>query len=171
MIRILPPPCQRWTILLLALLIVLPALAATPRQTVEGRWRLVEQYRGSGGANLLEGGQALHLEFGRAETGLRARVWSGEDPSKVVPWLSAVGECGPLPVTIDEIAFLKGERGVRARYRIAPPGQDGIEYEVVEQYAVTEGGGALAGTVHVTALKEGEEEGSYVLRRRFERVP
>jgi len=151
----------------LLLLLAPPLLAAT----LEGRWRLVEQYRGSGQANLVAGGPALTLEFTRGEGGLSARIWAGEDHSSAVPWLTIVADCGPLPVTVDELTFLPGERGVQARYRLSPPGGDGNELEVVERYAIAEGGRALTGTVHVIALKDGEGQGSYVLRRRFERAP
>ena len=43
--------------------------------------------------------------------------------------------------------------------------------EIVEEYRVSEDGKALTGTVTVSRIRGGEPRGSFVLHRRFERLP
>lgn len=140
--------------------------------TLEGRWKLVEQRYGTGGANLASIEAPVRLEFYLEGPGLAGRIWVAGGRSKALPWPAFVSEDGaPLPVQIQRSLFGAGNNLARAEYRVALPSQGGEVLEIVEVYRVLEGGAALTGTVTVTSLKRGKPQGAYLLHRRFEREP
>jgi hypothetical protein len=152
-----------------ALLAALLCFAATPSSTLVGRWTLIDQRYGSGGANLVAPATPVRLEFLVSEGRLVGRVWTGGERSKVFPWPSFPAEGGPRSVDIRDINIDAVAGRARAVYRTAPSTPDGDVLEIVEEYRVAESGSVLLGTVTVGRVGPRGLSGSYVLHRRFER--
>lgn len=140
-------------------------------QTVLGEWKLVEQSYGEGQANLIaEEAQQLRIIFVRqgAEIQGRIRTAGGDDPG--LPWPRLVSDVART-VHVEEKRFSAKQDRVRARYRVDPSPGDDLVLIVTEEYSVVEGGAALVGTVRVEFERDGQDRGSYLLHRRFERAP
>jgi hypothetical protein len=153
------------------LLLAVPLIGAERPGGLEGRWRLVEQRFGSGQADLVLAEAPPRIEFARIGGRLAGSLWSGPDSSKAIPWPAFTTHDGGLPLRIRELSFSPDGRRVRAVYRVRRAAGGGEFVEVAEEYEALEDGKALEGTVRVTALEEGKPQGSYLLRRRFEREP
>jgi hypothetical protein len=72
-------------------------------------------------------------------------------------------------VHVEEQRFSVAGDRVFARYRVDPSPGDDLVLVVTEEYSVVEDGEALVGTVRVEFRRDGEDRGSYLLHRRFER--
>lgn len=153
------------------------AWAASAGSSIEGRWRLVEQHYGSGRGNLAAPEAPLRLDLSREGGRLSGLVWAGEDRSKALPWPSFLFDGRPAEVEVTERAVLDEGARVRVAYSVRPVARDPLFLEIVEDYAVSQGGRELAGTLTVRFLRTGEgataaaDRGSYTLHRRFEREP
>jgi hypothetical protein len=150
--------------------ILLLGVSVASAGPLEGQWRLVEQTYGSGLSNLVVNEPPLRLEFYREGGRLAARAWFGQDTERVFAWPSLLADDGPA-VSLEEYVVTPQEDGVRVRYRTEPASAEETALEFVEEYNVTDDGKTLVGTVTVSRLHPGEEGGSYVLHRRFEREP
>ena len=146
-------------------------MAAVPASSLEGRWKLVEQHYGSGEANLASIEAPTRLEFFVSGGRLAARIWAGEDRANALAWPSLLTEHGPHPVEIRQLSINPASNLARAVYRPKPATPNAEIVEIIEEYRVAEGGGALLGTVTVSALGPDGPAGSYVLKRRFVREP
>ena len=78
-----------------------------------------------------------------------------------------------MPLEVLDRTVAPAGDGVRVHYRARPAAdpRDDLVLDVVEDYRVTEDGAFLTGTINVEFLRDGAKRGSYVLSRRFERVP
>ena len=154
---------------LLSVLLTAPALLAGP---LEGRWKLVEQTYGSGAANLVRATEApLQLEFVREDGILKGKVWSGDERARALDWPAVLSDTGAQPIEVEQVRIAPGEDRAEAHYRAGPGPNDGRVVEFVEEYRIAEDGRALVGTVNVKLTRDGEPGGSYVIHRRFERMP
>ena len=155
----------------MAALVLVFCLAALPAPTLQGRWKLVEQHYGSGGANLITIEAPLRLEFSVSAGQMVGRIWAAEDRSKALAWPALLTEHGTHPIEIRQISIQPGNNLARAAYRVPPASPGGDVLEVVEEYRMVDGGMVLLGTVTVTALANDFPAGSYTLHRRFAREP
>jgi len=142
---------------LVAALVGGPAAAGT----LEGRWVLVEETYGAGGLDLSHQKPRQTIEFVRERGALVGRATMGED-ARLQAWPPETGDA--------QVSFSPHENGVRVRYR-TPENDDQFRLDIVEEYRVSGDGRELSGTMKVTFLRAGEERGSFVLHRRFERLP
>jgi hypothetical protein len=154
-----------------AALMALLGLAAAPSPTLVGKWKLVEQRYGSGNANLASLDAPVRLEFFASGGRLVGRIWAGEDPTRALQWPALLTEHGAHPLDIRQITIDPGANLARAVYRPRPSSPDGEPLEIVEEYRVAEEGAALLGTVTIRSLGSGGTTASYVLKRRFEKIP
>jgi hypothetical protein len=154
-------------ILLTGLLAALgtPGLAADPPATLEGRWVLVEESYGEGSKNLTADDNRVWIEF----EGSRAETWLHDPSGSGHEWPAFVDAGGPLPVTPLAVVVDPAAGTAEARYLVSQDPVGGLQLEVVERYALSEDGSALSGNVSVTFVRDGKTEGSFELRRRFER--
>jgi hypothetical protein len=139
--------------------------------TLEGRWRLVEQQAGAGRSNLASPEAPLRLEFYLSGPSLAGRIWTAEQPPRSFPWPCFATEQGPLPIRVEQLVISPASDAARAVYRVGAPGGGKEGLRVEEEYRLSEGGGALLGTVKITSLEGESPRGSYQLRRRFAREP
>jgi hypothetical protein len=146
-------------------------MAAVPASSLEGRWKLVEQRYGSGELNLASIEAPARLEFFVSGGRLAARIWAGEDRSSALPWPALLTEHGAHPLEIRQLSIDPASNQARAVYRPRPATPNAEVVEIIEEYRLAEGGGALLGTVTVSSLGPGGPAGSYVLKRRFVREP
>jgi hypothetical protein len=150
-----------------ALLWSLLAVSTAGAATLEGRWILVEETYGAGGADLTRHKPPLTIEFAREGGSLAGTI--RESPAVAAQRWPIAGPAGaPIAAGDLEVALGPGEDRVRARY-LTPENDDRFRLHVVEEYRVSEDGAYLIGTMTVTFLREGEPRGSFVLHRRFER--
>lgn len=156
----------RWAVAAVASLL---CLAAYPGGTLEGRWKLVEQRRGSDTANLASSEAPVRLEFSLAGGKLQGRIWAGTDRNDSQPWPAMQTEQGPVRVEVRELTIAPAARRARAAYLVKPSKAGGESLEIVEEYSLSEDGQSLAGTVTVTSSGAGVGKGSYTMHRRFER--
>jgi len=155
------------SILAIAALLAVAAVAVAGGGSLEGQWLLEKQSYGSGKADQAQIAGPLGIEFYREGERLAGRIRFGGISAEPVPWPSLV----QAPVQELQVVVSPAEDRVRARYRTEPtPGED-VVLEVTEEYRVTDGGAALSGTVTVAILRGGEPGGSYVIQRRFRREP
>ena len=152
------------------ILVVVCVLLVTPvaAQSLEGRWLMVEQFYGDGQANIVDKELPLYLEFTPDGDGWSVLVWPGDDRDKAVDWPAHVTRHGIQSVEVLEREVLDGGRGIRAKYELPPKGGGVVVIE--EKYSLDPSGEFLTGKASVNILKNGEDKGSYVLNRRFERV-
>jgi hypothetical protein len=160
--------CRASVAVLAAALALLPALAGG--ESLEGRWKLVEQNYGKGKMNLADLEAPVLLEFNRDLHGGGARIWTSGDETRPLSWPAYVADRGPLPVELITVSADPSSDGAYTRYRVKPSPTDDLVLLIVEEYAVTEDGDALVGSATVTFTVGEEERGSFVLHRRFERV-
>jgi hypothetical protein len=137
--------------------------------TLEGRWRLVEQRRGSNPANMVPSLPPVQLEFRAEKSRLAGRVRVGGTSRTPIPWPAYFDDAGPLPVEVRQVWFAPGSSQVRAEYRVKGLSAGDEVVEVAEEYALDESGLHLVGTVTITSRQGGIPQGFYVLHRRFER--
>ena len=137
--------------------------------TVEGRWKLVEQRRGSNPANMVPSIAPLQIEFLVESARLVGRIRVEGVGRGAVPWPAHFDGAGPVPVEVRQVWFAPAGSQARAEYRVKTPSAADEVVEIAEEYALDEGGGNLVGTVTVTSRKGGIPQGFYVLHRRFER--
>jgi hypothetical protein len=155
---------------LLALALVLPlSLAASPAADLAGTWRMVEQSYGEGSNNLADLSKPLYLELSRTPAGWAGKIWAGDEGAAPVDWPAFANDVGLLPVEVVEIVRDEAD-GLRATYRVRPAENDPLVLEIREDYRLDRDG-ALRGTMHVKFTTPEGERGSFVLHRRFERVP
>jgi hypothetical protein len=154
----------------LAILLGLLGISPLPAATLEGRWKLVEQSAGSGGANVASPEAPLRLEFRLSGSSPAGRIWTAEEKPRPFPWPSFSMGSGSAPVEIEQLIFAPAGDSARTVYRVKMPGGDSV-LRVEEEYRLSDGGRALAGTVSVTSLEEGAARGTYRIHRRFEREP
>ena len=154
--------------LILAVLAALSAVALAG-ESIEGRWRLVEQSYGTGRGDLPDAGSPVLIEFRRTPTGFAGRVWAGDEKTTAADWPTLFTAGGPRPVRLREIESPPTGDRVRARYEVEPSGQEGGVLEIIEEYRLSDDGAALVGTVTVSLSHDGKSTGSYSIRRRFER--
>jgi hypothetical protein len=133
----------------------------------DGRWRLVEQTYQRGGSNLAPLDAPVRLEIVLGPEGPRGRVWSGDDPSRALPWPAFVAGESVRPVTVLERSASDGAFAVR--YRVEPAEGDDLVLEVVERYAASADGATLEGTVEIRFTGGATNRGGYTLHRRFAR--
>jgi len=152
------------------IVLVLCALFATPvaAQSLEGRWLMIEQYYGDGQANIADKELPLFLEFTPEGDGWSVLVWPGDDRDKAVGWPAHVTSHGIRPVEVLEREVLDGGSGIRVKYELPPQGEGTVVIE--EKYSLDLSGEHLTGKATVHILKNGEDKGTYVLTRTFERV-
>jgi hypothetical protein len=146
-----------FVVALAAFVVAFPAAAGT----LEGRWVLVEETYGAGGLDLSRHKPEQTIEFVRERGALVAKARMGED-ARIQTWPPATGDA--------QLSYSPQEGQVRVRYR-TPENDDRFCLEIVEEYRASADGNELSGTMKVTFLREGEERGSFVLHRRFERRP
>lgn len=144
--------------------------AHPPAPPLDGDWILVEQTYGKGQANLADKDKPLCLQLFREDARLQGRIWIGEDRDRGWTWPAwlEAGKSRPVEVTVRKEDRPNGT--VEVRYHVRP-GEDDLVLEVLETYRITAGGRELIGRVEVTFRLDGEERGSYVLHRRFEKAP
>jgi hypothetical protein len=159
---------RRKVVLILAVLATLSAVALAG-ESIEGRWRLVEQSYGKGRGDIPEAGSPVLIEFRRTPTGITGRVWAGDEKTTAADWPMLFTADGPRPVRLREIESPPTGDRVRARYEVEPSGQEGGVLEIIEEYRLSDDGTALLGTVTVSLSHDGKSAGSYSIRRRFER--
>ena len=146
-------------------------LAAYPSPSLEGRWKLVEQRYGSGQAGRVIIDPPVRLEFFVSGGKLAARIWPALSSSHPMEWPAYLSEHAAHRVEVRQVLIHPGENIARAVYRVKPASSDGDEVEIREEYRLAEEGGALVGTVRVTAIGKEGTAGTYVLQRRFVREP
>jgi hypothetical protein len=147
---------------------LIAAAPVPPR--LEGEWVLVEQTYGRGQANLADTDEPLRLELYRDTNELRGRMWRGDQRSQRRDWPAVVADDRTLPVEVTSRREDPTARSAEVRYRVRPA-DDGLILEVLETYRIEPGTDQLVGRVEVTFRLGGDERGSYVLHRRFERAP
>ena len=92
------------------------------------------------------------------------------DPQEIGhEWPAFLDASGPLPVTPLAVVVDPAAGTAEARYLVGQDPVGGLQLEVVERYALSEDGTTLSGNVTVTFVRDGRTEGSFELRRRFER--
>lgn len=144
------------------------ALGAGP---LAGRWRLAEQARSERGAPSLVPGPVARLECAGAGDGVRCMILSDETPPRAFAWPAFVSGGRPLPIRIEARAADDARGLLSARYRVELPSGDGQSLLVTERYQVMDDRAALAGTVEITLLHDGESKGTLRFHRRFAREP
>jgi len=159
----------RLSLLLAALAIVVSVQAAPPDSPLAGTWRLAEQGRGGGRAGDATLLAPAGIECLPAGPEISCRNWSAGPPPKAFDWPAFVTDDGPLPVRVLRREIDAGAGRLLAEYEVEPPGSSPRLLKVIEDYRVR-GRGDLAGIVRVTLFEDGEDQGSYTLHRRFERV-
>jgi hypothetical protein len=164
-------PTPRLLLAGLLLSLLPPAALAAPPTFPEGLWTLVHQSYGRGEANLAKPDRPLRLEFAREGTGLSARTWVGDERTEARSWPAWVVEGEALPLEIKRWDVASAAGTVTVRYQVQPSESGTTILDVVEAYHLDKESQELVGTVTVTFLADGEERGSYVLHRRFERHP
>jgi hypothetical protein len=152
------------------IILVFCALLATPvaAEGLEGRWLMVEQYYGDGQANIADKDLPLYLEFTPEGEGWSVLVWPGDDRDKAVQWPAHVTRHGIRPVELLEREILRGGGGIRVKYELPPQGGGTVVIE--EKYSLDPSGEYLTGKATVHILQDGQDKGTYVLNRRFERA-
>jgi hypothetical protein len=153
--------------LLLLVLASLPLGAADPSDDLAGTWRLVEQTYGDGANNLADSTRPLYVEWSRGPSGWAGKIRAGEGAP--VDWPAFANDAGLLPVEVVELGP-GPDGGVRAVYRVRPAADDPLVLRIEEAYAL-DPSGDLRGTLRVRFTTPDGERGSFVLHRRFERVP
>jgi hypothetical protein len=163
-------PRTRAGAILAGILLAVSAAAAPAAATIEGRWRLVDPGREAGRPGEAAFEAAPRLECALEGAALACRALTAEAPPRAFEWPAFVSEAGPLPVIVHERILDARTGRLFARYevRLPPPGDRRLR--IVEEYRL-EDRGALAGTVRLTLVEDGEEAGSWVVRRRYEREP
>ena len=144
-------------------------LAAPGAETIEGRWRLIEQSYAGGDSELVRDDTDLTLEFQRAGDAWNGSVWgaAGERSRRAWPALIAGGV--DRAVQDAEVTGAFDARSIEARYRVSPSDGDDLLLEVVERYALDPRDGRLRGTVKIRFVTPEGERGGYTLRRTWER--
>jgi hypothetical protein len=159
---------RRDVVLILAVLAAISAVALAA-ESIEGRWRLVEQSYGTGRGDIPDAGSPVLIEFRRTPTGITGRVWPGDEKTTAADWPALFTADGPRPVRLREIESSPTGDRIRARYEVEPSGEEGDVLEIIEEYRLSDDGAALVGTVTVSLSHDGKAAGSYAIRRRFER--
>lgn len=147
----------------IAIGLILAATVAPAPASVEGEWRLVEQFYEAGSNNLAP---AAPVRLGFGADG--PRIWV--DGELAASWPAFAGEDGPVPIELVERVAAPEGRGVSAVYRVYPEGGTEFHLDVTESYTLDEAGEQLAGRLEVRFVRHGEARGAYTLHRRFERV-
>ena len=160
---------RRYTRLLLLAVLPLLLAASSPAADLAGTWRMVEQSYGEGSNNLADLSRPLYLELSRTPAGWAGKIWAGDEGAAPVDWPAFANDLGLLPVELIELEQGRADE-VRARYRVRPAENDSLVLEVLEAYRLDDDG-ALRGTLSVKFTTPQGERGSFVLHRRFERVP
>lgn len=156
---------------MLAVFLLLAAVSAPAAgDTLEGRWKLVEQNYGKGRMNLADLEAPVLLEFLGGVQGVRATIRTAGNESRALPWPAYVNDEGPVPVEVLEVSADPAARKAGARYRVRPSPEDDLVLLIVEEYSLSEDGETLRGSATVTFTVGEEKRGSFVLHRRFERV-
>ncbi len=149
-----------------------PAPLPAPGPGLAGTWTLVEQRYEGGPNNLADPERPLVLELLRDGLELAVRIRGGGDRDPLeLPWPAFANDEGPLPVEVVELWRPAGGDRIRARYRVRPSDASDLVLEITEEYALTDGGRALAGRMEVRFTGGEKNRGGYVLHRRFERLP
>ena len=137
--------------------------------TLEGVWVLVEQRYGEGDVNLVVDDPPLRLEF-RSEGGaLKGRVLPSRAGAAALDWPAFPVDGRATPLSVEGLDFAVGGRAVVATYEVQPAAGDPPRLRIVESYRLSDDGRVLTGTVRVQFLAAADEQGSYLLHRRFER--
>ena len=160
-------------LLLTSLLAAGPSSAPLPAAEgdLTGTWKLVEQRYEGGPKNLADPERPLYLELRRDGLALAVRVRGGDDEPLELAWPAFVNDEGPLPVEVVELSNAAGGDRIRARYRVRPSDASDLVLDIVEEYALTDGGRVLAGSMAIRFTGGEKNRGGYVLQRRFERLP
>ena len=160
----------RLSALAAALILIGPAGAQSSKVGgLEGHWVLAHQSYGKGTSNLAKRAPDLHLEIGVALGASEVTVWSGAEPPHPWPSMIVAKQAAPSQVLDREVDIDGGH--ISARYRIAPPTEDGLTLDISESYSLAAAGDALIGTYTVQLSRDGKPRGSFVLHRRFVRAP
>lgn len=163
-----PGSYTRFPIFLLILTTLTAAHAFASSSPLQGTWRLAEQGRGSGRAGIATLEAPARIECLATGPEMACRLWSAENPPRAFDWPAFVGDEGPLPLRILRREIDPRAGRLRADYEVDLPGSAGRTLKLVEDYRVR-GDGDLAGTVRVTLHEDGENQGSWTLRRRYVR--
>ncbi len=147
----------------IAIGLLLAATVAPGPASVEGEWRLVEQFYEAGSNNLAPPA-AVNLAFGADGP----RIWV--DGELAASWPAFAGSDGLVPVELLERTASPAGRGVSAVYRVYPEGGTDFHLDVTERYTLEQAGEVLAGILEVRFVRHGQPRGAYTLHRRFERV-
>ena len=155
--------------LLLVGVVALTLSQATFGASVLGEWKLVEQSYGKGTANTVRADEpALHLAFARQGANVRGTLRMGTLQVSEYEWPRVVRD-DSREISVLEKTLSENEDSIVARYRVEPSPGDDLVLFITESYRLSEDGSSLVGTVLVEFNRHGEDRGSYILHRRFER--
>ena len=120
-------------------------------------------------SNLVDPRRPLRLEFRRDGADLVGRLWVGDDKAGARVWPAWIAAGREIPVEISERTAQTG--AAHARYRVRPSATDEMRLEITETYRLDSSGQSLLGEVTAVFQTADGPRGSYVLHRRFERLP
>ncbi|UCF66903.1 MAG: hypothetical protein JSV80_14125 [Acidobacteriota bacterium] len=151
----------------LCLTLVLLGIAPTLPGSLEGDWRLVEQYYNEGRHNFVDPADELRLSFSTREGLLVGEVaWAGGLGSWPV-YLIPDGFA-----SIDDVTrFFDADSGTaRANYRVRPAPGDDLWLVVEESYRLDPADDSrLLGTIHIAFERDGKRRGEFMWHRVFAR--
>lgn len=157
---------KRLVISLALALWALPLLAAGGPATLEGNWRLAEQYYGEGEFNFHGSGEgALGIVFRPEEGRLLGTVtWEGGE----APWPAYPTPAGAAHLGAVEARVAPDMRSAFARYRVPPAPGDDTTLLVEESWRLDQEGRLLC-DVKVRFEREGRTRGGFTWHRVYRR--
>ncbi len=143
------------------------SMVAAGPQDLTGSWRLVGQTYGQGSSNLvrhLPG--TLRLEISNTPAGRTVFIRSDAAGPQDLVWPAFVNEQGVRRILLEE-RQIDGDR-LFAVYEVVISTEESMHMRIREEYRIDEAD-ELVGVVDVRLLRDGRDEGGFVLHRRFKR--
>jgi hypothetical protein len=132
-----------------------------------GSWRLVEQNYGEGSNNLIRHlPGTLRLQISHGPEGWSAFIRSDAGGPQDLVWPAFVNEQGVRQVLLVDRQI--EDHHLFALYEVVISPEESMHMRIREDYRIEEAG-ELVGVVDVRLVRDGRDEGGFVLYRRFER--